>query len=151
MFVWRKRASAVWLAANEAALGEVAGQRLAIISRPDRTNAVAEIAGSSRRDLEKIRFRFGGTIEKLSRDWLTRFSRSQKSEPLKIGKRLVITTNGGFQTAEYSKSAAGKPPLLVIPAGTAFGTGEHATTAMTLRLLEKLTRSWGAQAGGMVS
>jgi ribosomal protein L11 methyltransferase len=33
-------------------------------------------------------------------------------------------------------------PLLVIPASGAFGTGEHATTAMSLRLLERLTRQW---------
>src|SRR2546423_14229691 len=90
MFVWRKRASAVWLAANEAALRKFSGQRLAIISRPDRTTAVAQIAGSSRRDLEKIRVRFGGTIKKLPPDWLKEFSRSQKSEPIKIGNRLTI-------------------------------------------------------------
>jgi len=47
MFVWRKRASAVWLAANEAPLREIGGQRLAIISRADRKSAIAEIAGSS--------------------------------------------------------------------------------------------------------
>jgi ribosomal protein L11 methyltransferase len=35
-----------------------------------------------------------------------------------------------------------KPQLLVIPASAAFGTGEHATTAMSLRLLERLTREW---------
>jgi len=44
MFVWRKRASAVWLAANEAPLREKGGQRLAIISRADRKSAIAEIA-----------------------------------------------------------------------------------------------------------
>ena len=32
--------------------------------------------------------------------------------------------------------------LLVIPASLAFGTGEHATTATSLRLLEQLTRDW---------
>jgi ribosomal protein L11 methyltransferase len=35
-----------------------------------------------------------------------------------------------------------KPALLVIPASLAFGTGEHVTTAMSLRFLEQLTRSW---------
>jgi ribosomal protein L11 methyltransferase len=30
----------------------------------------------------------------------------------------------------------------VIPASLAFGTGEHATTAMSLRFLEQLTRCW---------
>src|SRR5207245_8869972 len=90
MFVWRKRASAVWLAANEAPLCEIGGHRLAVISRPDRKSAIAEITGSSRRNLAKIRSRFGGTIEKLPRDWLKEFSRSQKSEPIKIGNRLTI-------------------------------------------------------------
>jgi ribosomal protein L11 methyltransferase len=151
MFVWRKRASTVWLAANDATLREVGGQRLAIISKPGRKNEIAEIAGSNRRDLESIRSRFGGTIEKLPRDWLKKFSRAQKSKLIKIGKRLVITRSGGFQTTVYGKSAAGKTPFLVIPAGTAFGTGEHSTTAMSLRLLERCTRGWGAQARSLRS
>jgi ribosomal protein L11 methyltransferase len=142
MFVWRKRASAVWLAANEAALREISGRRLAISSRPDRTTAVAEIAGSSRRDLEKIRSRFGGTIEKLPRDWLKEFSRAQKSTPIKIGKRLIIYR---------SVTSKNKNTSLLIPVGRAFGTGEHATTAMSLRLLERCTRFWGAQAGSLRS
>jgi ribosomal protein L11 methyltransferase len=144
MFVWRKRASAVWLAANEAALREIGGQRLAIISRPDHKSAIAEIAGSSRRNLEKIRFRFGGTIEKLPRDWLKEFSQSQKSEPIKIGNRLTI-----YQSVTSKNRSRNKNRSLVIPAGAAFGTGEHATTAMSLRLLERCTRFWGAQAGSL--
>jgi ribosomal protein L11 methyltransferase len=42
---------------------------------------------------------------------------------------------------------------LVIPAGMAFGTGEHMTTAMSLRMLERLTREGvarGAQGGTRV-
>lgn len=35
-----------------------------------------------------------------------------------------------------------KAGLLAIPASSAFGTGEHATTAMSLRLLEQLTHRW---------
>jgi ribosomal protein L11 methyltransferase len=151
MFVWQKRASKVWLAANEAALREVAGQQLAIISRPGRKNAIAEVATSNRRDLENIRSRFGGTIEKLPRNWLAKFSRAGKTKPLRVGRRLVISKSGGFQTAVYGKSAAGKTPILVIPAGRAFGTGEHATTAMSLRLLERCTLVWGAQTGSLRS
>jgi ribosomal protein L11 methyltransferase len=33
-------------------------------------------------------------------------------------------------------------PFLLIPASGAFGTGEHATTALSLRFLERLTRKW---------
>src|SRR5438067_11941834 len=145
MFVWGKRAGIVWLAANEATLREVAGRRLAIISRPGRKNAIAEIAGSNRPDLESIRSRFGGIIEKLPRDWLTRFSRAQTTKPIRIGKRLVVTRSGGFQTPKAF--GAWKPPLLVIPAGAAFGTGEHTTTAWSFRLVERCNRFWGAQAG----
>jgi ribosomal protein L11 methyltransferase len=146
MFVWRRRASAVWLAANEAALGEVADRRLAIISRPGRKNAIAEIAGSSRRDLEKIRSRFGGTIEQLPHDWLTKFLRAGKTNPIKIGKRLTI-----YRSLTSKNRIRDKNKSLLIPAGTAFGTGEHTTTAMSLRLLERGTRVWAAQAGSLRS
>ena len=146
MFVWRKRASAVWLAANEAPLREIGAQRLAVISRRDRKSAIAEIAGSSRRDLEKIRSRFGGTIEKLPRDWLKEFSRSQKSEPIKIGNRLTI-----YRSVTSKNRSRNKNRSLLIPAGAAFGTGEHPTTAMSLRLLERCTRGRGAQAGRLQS
>jgi len=145
MFVWRKRASAAWLAANETALRETGGQRLAISSKPKPKNAITEVANPKRHALKKIRARFGGTIEKLPRNWRAKFSRAGKTKTLRVGTRLLITRSGGFQTAVYSKSAAGKTPLLVIPAGTAFGTGEHTTTAMTLRLLEQTTRGWGAE------
>ena len=140
MFVWRKRASAGWLAANEAALREIAGGRLAIVSKPAHRNVITEIASPNCSELEKIRRQFGGVIEKLPRNWLRKFLREQKSKPLKIGKRLIILS-----------STAGKRMrrTLVIPTGSAFGTGEHVTTAMSLRMLERLTRLWGAQAGGL--
>ncbi len=97
-----------------------------------------EIACRSRNDSQKLVEEFGGRAEKLSRDWLKRFTDGEQSRPLKIGKRLVISAKGDSQIIP----AAGKPPLLVIPRGTAFGTGEHSTTAMSLRLLEQLTRKW---------
>ncbi len=141
MFVWRKRAGAGWLAANEVALREIAGQRLAIVSKPAHRNATAEIASPNCSELEKIRTRFGGIIEKLPRNWLRKFLREQKLRSLKIGKRLVIV----------SSTVSGRmKKTLLIPACAAFGTGEHATTAMALRMLERLTRksvARGAQCG----
>jgi len=142
MFVWRKRAGAGWLAANEVALREIAGRRLAIVSTPGHKNAIAEIASPNYSELEKIRKRFGGVIEKLPRNWVRKFLRGQKPKSLKIAKRLVIVSS----TASGKMS---KSNCLLIPAGAAFGTGEHATTAMTLRLLERMTRCWGAQAASL--
>lgn len=130
MFVWRKRASATWLAANENWIREIAGSRLAIIECPAWKTSLLEITSEKPSELRIIRRKFGGTIAKLPPDWVRRFSRVDQ-KPLTIGKRLTIVRKG--------------PPnskRLIIPAGAAFGTGEHATTAMSLRLLEKLTCHW---------
>jgi ribosomal protein L11 methyltransferase len=75
---------------------------------------------------------FGGQIEKLRKDWLVEYARAQRRRPLRVGQRLVVM-------AEAPKKS-GIVPQLIIPAGAAFGTGEHATTAMSLRLLERITR-----------
>ena len=141
MFVWRKRAGTGWLAANEVALHEIAGRQLAIVSKPGHRNTIAEVASPNCSELEKIRRRFGGIIEKLPRNWLRKFLRGQKPKPLKIGKRLVIVSSTASRRMKRT---------LVIPAGAAFGTGEHMTTAMSLRMLESLTRKSlerGAQCG----
>jgi ribosomal protein L11 methyltransferase len=54
----------------------------------------------------------------------------QKAKPIRLGNRLLITNH----------AAKTNLPQLIIPAGAAFGTGEHATTAMSLRMLERMTR-----------
>ena len=114
MYLWRRAASKRWLAENESELRDLAGHRLAIIERPNRKRLLLEVASNSRPLLEQIKKRFSGRIQKLSRDWLKR-SLQQKTQPIRIGNTRLI-----------------------IPGGAAFGTGEHATTAMSLRLLERV-------------
>jgi ribosomal protein L11 methyltransferase len=116
MYLWRRSASQRWLSNNEERLGAIAGDRLAIIERPNQKRFRIEVASKSRAQLERIAKKLGGRIQRLPRDWLKRSLR-RKTKPIKIG----------------SKS-------LTIPAGAAFGTGEHATTAMSLRLLERVSR-----------
>ena len=53
--------------------------------------------------------------------------------PLHIGSRLTIVREKRPRSARTD---------LVIPAGAAFGTGDHATTAMSLRMLESISREW---------
>lgn len=93
-----------------------------------------EIACTSRNDSRKLVKEFGGRARKLPRDWLKRFARAQENRPLKIGKRLLVLSS------RQKREAVSFPYSLIIPAGAAFGTGEHGTTAMSLRLLERLTR-----------
>jgi ribosomal protein L11 methyltransferase len=116
MYLWRRSASKPWLRDNESPLRALAGDQLAIIERPNRKQLQIEAASTSRPQLQTIAQQFGGRIEKLPSDWLSRSLR-QKTKPIKVGSKRLI-----------------------IPAGAAFGTGEHATTAMSLRLLEKVSR-----------
>jgi ribosomal protein L11 methyltransferase len=82
---------------------------------------------------------FGGRIELLPRNWLKRFARADP-KPIKIGRRLIISRVGRTSVSQPSRNEVRSQ--LIIPASLAFGTGEHATTAMSLRFLEQLTRGW---------
>jgi ribosomal protein L11 methyltransferase len=140
MYLWRKIAEPRWLRAHENILQARSGGRLAIISKPGRKRRQLEIPCTSRNDSRRLVDEFGGRTEKLPRNWLQRFARLHQSKPIKVGKRLVLAGKVDFQTPKAF--VLKKPRLLVIPASAAFGTGEHATTAMSLRLLERLTREW---------
>ena len=132
MFVWRKRASARWLAANEDELRTIVGDQLAIIETASSKTATAEVADADRRRLERLHRRFGGRIATLPRYWLRNFSRLAAKRSVKIGKQLRIVRR---------RTHIRGSPGLVIPAGAAFGTGDHATTAMCLDLLERISRT----------
>jgi len=135
MYLWRRTADPRWLSACEGIL-QTHGRGLAIIARPGHKRLQLEIACRSQADSRKLVKEFGGKAQKLSRDWLKRFAGQSEAKPLKIGKRLVVTRSGGFKAA----GAIWKSPVLIIPASAAFGTGEHPTTAMSLRFLEQITR-----------
>jgi ribosomal protein L11 methyltransferase len=146
MYLWRKRASAAWLNAREESLQARFGSLLSITSRPDRRRIEIEIVCRSKTGARRLVSELGGRAEKLSPHWLRRFTRAAESGKLKIGKRLTVFSGTKKPDAVSPESVRSHnlPGSLVIPAGVAFGTGEHATTAMSLRLLEQLTRGWRA-------
>src|SRR5437867_12172367 len=92
MYLWRKIAEPRWLGAHENILQACSGGRLVIISRPGRKRLQLEIACTSRDLSRKLIEEFGGHAEKWPRDWLKRFGNLNRSKPLKIGKRLLIST-----------------------------------------------------------
>jgi ribosomal protein L11 methyltransferase len=142
MYLWRKTAAPHWLRAREKILGARARGKLAIVARPDRKRLQLEVACLSRIESQKLVKEFGGHAEKLSPHWLKRSACVNETKQLKIGGRLLISRKSDFQTPKAF--GIGKQALLVIPASTAFGTGDHATTAMSLRILEQLTRQRSA-------
>jgi ribosomal protein L11 methyltransferase len=134
MYLWQKAAQPHWLKAREEILQARFGGALSIISRPERKRVQIEVACTSRKEAQRVIQEFGGRAKRLGRDWLKRLSREEKPKPLRIGKRLVVTASPSKREADSF------PYSLIVPAGTAFGTGEHATTAMSLRLLEEVTQ-----------
>ena len=175
MHHWRKLAKPRWLCVHETILQARADGRLVIVSRPGRKRFQLEVACTSLNLARKLIEEFGGRAEKWPRDWLKRLANFHKSKPLKIGKRLLISTMASSRAKQAAAHRVGRsrqlpcvtrhpakgrsssarlrmtrggridarePLLLVIPASAAFGTGGHATTAMSLRLLECLTRKW---------
>jgi ribosomal protein L11 methyltransferase len=111
MYLWRRLTTRQWWIRHEDFFAAHFGERLAVIERRDRKRLQIEVICDSPRPLKK----FGGRVKKLPRDWLKKILRKQQTKPLKIGNRTLI-----------------------IPAGAAFGTGEHATTAMSLQMLKRL-------------
>src|SRR5678816_3386123 len=104
--------------------------------RPACKRLELEIVCRSRSDSSALLTEFGGRIEALPRDWLERFARGD-AKPIKIGKRLVVSSVGGTLVSRLSRHKGRSH--IIIPASLAFGTGEHATTAMSLLFLEQTT------------
>jgi ribosomal protein L11 methyltransferase len=139
MFLWRKLAEHHWVKANEDLLQAKASGQLVIVRRPERKRLELEIVCRSRSDSSALLKEFGGCVEALPRNWLERLARGD-AKPTKIGKRLIISSVGGTLTSRLSWHKGRSH--IIIPASLAFGTGEHATTSMSLRFLEQLTRYW---------
>ena len=162
MYLWRKTAELQWVRAHEELLQKHANGQLVVVRKPGRKRLELEIVCRSRSYSSALVKEFGGRIKALPRNWLQQFVRAD-SKPIKIGKRLVIVRSinkpqscsvhraqrnsdhlvrpDALRTV-HSTTRDTKLALLVIPASLAFGTGEHATTAMSLRFLEELTRRW---------
>jgi len=162
VYLWRRTAETHWVKAREDLLQARAQGRLVIVHRTDRKRLQLEIVCNSRTHSRALVREFGGRIQALPRNWLKRFA-VKDSKPIKIGKRLIVAGSinelqgcsvrcpqrsphrsarpDALRTA-HATAGIGETRFLIIPASLAFGTGEHATTATSLRFLEQLTRCW---------
>ena len=149
MFLWRKSARREWLAPRTADL-ELLGA--ATIERPGRERVVVEVYCQRRQDAEALVSRFGGAVRKIEATTQQKWLRGPVTPPLRISSCLIVVggprsrdappraTRAGPDRSTGISGQAASPRLLVIPAEAAFGTGQHATTAMCLRLLERVSR-----------
>jgi ribosomal protein L11 methyltransferase len=132
MYIWRKRVGARWLQIRDEDFLERFGAALALIERPGSERVLLEISCRTMKRAQELVDEFGGNAERLERGWLEHWTRETAGKPLHIGPRLTILNTPAQQSVSTR--------ALIIPAEAAFGTGHHATTAMCLRLLERMTR-----------
>src|SRR5215216_5859897 len=139
VYLWRKTAELRWVKRHEDLVQADGGGQLVIVRRPGRKRLELEIVCRSRSSSTALVRRFGGQAQILPRNWLKR-SAPADSKPIKIGKRLILWNVEGISASRQSPHKGRSQ--LIIPASLAFGTGQHVTTAMSLRVLEQLTRRW---------
>ena len=127
VYVWRKLASAKW---EDAWIERLTGfaDRLAVTQPANAKMLRLDIFQLKKAEAETLRRAFGGTVAVQKK--LTPAALAKPRAPIVVRGKLAIVTS----ERERRTVRAGVPALL-IPAGMAFGTGEHATTSSCLRLL----------------
>ncbi len=140
MHLWRKRLSADraerWIEGLQAAVDP---GRIVVVSTPTAHDSVRlEVYCDGQREADELVERFGGRASEVHEHLWHPAPTTAPGRPLNIGGRLLVTN----RPEELASTRMGHPAasLLCIPAAMAFGTGEHATTAMCLRLLMEVAR-----------
>jgi ribosomal protein L11 methyltransferase len=129
MLVWRKISTEKWADSWQERLLFLGWERLVITHLGGSNRIRLEIFEVTQREATLLLQRFGGEIRDLRRstaDWVKAVV--QKS-PISIRGRLQILNREPGDDGPIPRHH------LYLPAGLAFGTGDHATTASCLRLL----------------
>ena len=128
MYRWTRLSSQKWEDAWEERLQLLGPGRVAMVTWPD-SKALKIEAFTDKKTADALAKRFGGRVTKVAAH-IWNGDQSRPRAPLAIRGKLWVFSD----EASWKKSKR-KSDAIWIPAGMAFGTGEHATTATCLRLL----------------
>lgn len=131
---WTRLSSAKWEDAWTERLRFLGPERVAFITWPDSRALKIEVY-CDEATAKKLVKAFGGRATRLAPQIWTG-DPARPRAPLSIRNRLKVFSDEA-SWREWTRSGR-KPAGILIPAGMAFGTGEHATTATCLRLLADL-------------
>lgn len=109
-------------------------ERLAVVSLPGARLQSVEVYCEKQSEAEALVEQFGGKAQEVRQESWQPPPTTLPGKPLSIaGGRVLVTA----RPEELEQARIGHPRshVLCVPAAMAFGTGEHATTAMCLRLL----------------
>src|SRR4051794_7012164 len=134
-YSWRKLSALKWSDSWMERLSYLGPQRVMIIELAGARTARVEAHGLTKAEGDRLVQEFGGTVREAK--WLTAGNPPDRA-PIRVRGRLLVFSRA--DEMERHRRKTGKTPAMLIPAGMAFGTGEHATTATCLRLLADVSR-----------
>jgi ribosomal protein L11 methyltransferase len=135
MHVWEKTARSEpalngWLDRISAAVGMA---RIAIVYPRKGSSARLEVYCDDDDEAHELARQFGGQVREVAAASWQPQPAAPRGKPLAVGGRLLVTAHP--DELATLRAAHPRKKALCIPAAMAFGTGEHATTALCLRLL----------------
>jgi ribosomal protein L11 methyltransferase len=107
--------------------------RLVLIQVAGNKGLRIEFYCRNRTEAQSLVARFGGTVRPLPSESWKSGAAASPSRPLPFGSSLVVT--GHDEELPALRAKYPQRVVLCIPAALAFGSGEHATTSMCLRML----------------
>ncbi len=142
-FTWKKLSAAKWEDVWWDRLSEV-NDRLAITALAGAKTIRLEAFQLTKAQAAKLQKAFGGSVAEQKK--LKVLPAPAPRAPIRVrGKLIVVSTE---KERELAAKDAGK--RLLIPAGMAFGTGDHVTTSTCLRLLADVAAEQGGEPWDML-
>ena len=143
-YVWRKLSGAQW---EDAWWDRLAGvrDRLAITALAGAKTIRLEAFALTKAQAGRLRVAFGGSVNVQK---APRAVSLAVRAPIRVRGRLVVVGSAAERAAVRKKGGPAQP--LVIPAGMAFGTGDHATTSTCLRFLADVSDELAGQPWDML-
>jgi ribosomal protein L11 methyltransferase len=137
-YSWRKLSALKWSDSWMERLSFLGPQRVMIIELAGARTARVEAHGLTKKEGDALVKMFGGTLKEAK--WLTAVNPPERP-PIRVRGRLAVYSTAKEMDAHRADAQQTHGAALLIPAGMAFGTGEHATTATCLRLLVDVGRA----------
>ncbi len=137
-FAWRKLSAAKWEDVWVDRLSEFR-DRLAIVALAGSQSIRLEAYELTGAQADRLVKTFGGQ-QRAMKEQRALHSPAPRP-PIKVRDKLVVVATA----AERKAAASSKRKVLLIPAGMAFGTGDHATTSTCLRLLADVSDEFADQ------
>lgn len=134
-FSWRKLTASKWGDAWVERLTFLGPQRVMLIEFPNAPKVRVEAHGLTAKEAAQLVEHFGGKVMEMK---IPTSYEPEVRPPINVrGRLLVVSTE---KELEIHRASGSKVPAILVPAGMAFGTGEHATTSMCLRFLADVSR-----------